>query len=88
MPSYVIQALFVFTGLLLMRELSVLLPHAPRPGQRGLIHAVMGLTALLTANTVGGLFGAGLGLNALTAPVAAVLGAPGVVMLWALRYLL
>ena len=88
MGDAILKALFVFTGLLLLWRLGVLLPHAPRMGQRAVIHALMGLCALTAANTVGGLFGAGLGLNALTLPVSAGLGVPGVVLLWALRYLL
>ncbi len=88
MPDYMIKALFVFTGLLLIRELWTLAPAAGGPGRRAALHAVMGLCALLTSNAVGRLFGAGLGLNALTLPVSAGLGVPGVVVLWAIRYLL
>lgn len=87
MPDYLIKALFVFTGLLLIRQLITLLPRA-RFTARLLLHAVMGLAGLLMANTVGGLFGLRLGLNAATLPVAAGLGLPGVAALWALRYLL
>ena len=88
MPEYLVRALFVFTGLLLQRQLLVLLPHASRPGVRLLLNAVLGLSALLTANTVGSLFGVGLGLNAVTVPAAAGLGLPGVASMWILRYLL
>ena len=86
MPAYLLQALFIFVGLLLMR---VLFPLLPRVGfvPRLLIHAVTGLAGLLMANEVGALFGLGLGLNALTLPISAGLGLPGVALLWALRYL-
>lgn len=87
MPDYLIKALFVFTGLLLTEQLVTLLPRA-RFAVRLLLHAVMGLTGLLMANTVGGLFGLQLGLNAVTLPVAAGLGLPGVAALWTMRYLL
>ena len=88
MPDYVTDALFLFTGLLLWRQLLRLLPQADGPAARLLIHAVLGLSALLMANRVGALFGLGLGLNAITLPVSAGLGAPGVVLLWTVRYLL
>lgn len=87
MPDYILRALFVFTGLLLIRQLIGLLPRA-RFVPRALLHAVMGLAGLLIGNTVGALFGLGLGLNAVTLPISAGLGLPGVAALWALRYLL
>lgn len=87
MPDYFIKALFVFTGFLLLHRLATLLPHS-RPAGRYILHAVMGISGLLVLNTVGGLFGLNLGLNAVTLPVAAGLGLPGVGALWILRYLL
>ena len=88
MPDYILKALFVTTGLLLAAVLFRLLPHARHPVPRGLIHAVLGLDALLVGNTVAGVFGLGLGLNAVTVPAAAGLGLPGVAALWAFRYIL
>ena len=88
MPDYLSKALFVVIGLLLQRQLIVLLPHAAHPAARFLVNAVLGLCALLTANTVGSLFGAGIGLNAVTIPLSAGLGIPGVALLWIIRYLL
>ena len=85
MPLYILKALFVTAGLMLITVLARLLPRAEHPVPRACVHAVMGLAALLTANAVGALFGAELGLNALTLPVAAGLGVPGVALLWALR---
>ena len=85
MPIYILRALFVLTGLMLLRELYVILRGARRPAVRALLHAVMGLAALLTSRAVGGAFGAELGLNALTLPVSAALGVPGTALLWALR---
>ncbi len=87
MPDYVIKALFVLTGLMLTARLAELLTHARHPAARALLHAGMGLAALLMGNTVGALFGVGLGLNALTLPVSAVLSLPGVAAMWALRWL-
>lgn len=86
MPAYLTDALFVFVGLLLERQLFVLLRRARHPAGRFALHGLMGLDGLLIANTVGGLFGMGLGLNALTLPVSAGLGLPGVALMWALRY--
>lgn len=83
MPGYIIKAMFVLTGLLLLYELGSLLAHAKHPAARFCLHALMGLCLLLTANVLGEPFGMGLGLNALTLPVAAVLGAPGTALLWA-----
>ncbi len=82
------KALFVGVGALLMRRLWELTGRAAHPAARAAVHSVMGLAALLMSNTVGGLFGAGLGLNGLTLPVSAALGVPGVGLLWAVRYLL
>lgn len=86
-PDSFIKALFVFTGFLLIHRLTALLPHA-HPAGRYFLHAVMGLSGLLILNTIGGLFGLNLGLNAVTLPIAAGLGLPGVGALWILRYLL
>ena len=88
MPDYILNALFVFAGLLLWRQLLDLLPRIGRALPRLIIHTLLGLSALLMSNQLGGLFGLGLGLNALTLPVSAGLGAPGVALLWAVRYLL
>ena len=88
MPDYVLQALFVVTGLLLLRQVWGLLRGTKNPLGRAGLHAVMGLAGLLTANGVGAAFGLGLGLNGLTVPVSAALGVPGVGLLWAVQYLL
>ena len=85
MPVYVMRALFVLTGLMLLRQLYAILRRTRPSAVRALLHAVMGLAALLMSNTVGALFGAQLGLNALTLPVCAALGVPGTALLWALR---
>ena len=85
MPDYVLRALFVLSGLMLLYLLTSLLRRTRRPAVRALLHAVMGLVSLLTANTVGALFGVKLGLNAMTLPVCAALGVPGTALLWALR---
>ena len=85
MPDYVCRALFVLTGLMLVYLLTTILVRTRQAAVRALLHAVMGLASLLTANTVGGLFGAKIGLNALTLPVCAALGVPGTALLWALR---
>jgi pro-sigmaK processing inhibitor BofA len=88
MPDYVLKALFVLTGLLLLVQLAPIARHAARAWVRWLCQAVSGLCLLLVANMVGSAFGLGLGLNALTLPVSAALGPPGVAVLWALRYFL
>ena len=89
MSDPILKALFVTLGLALLYHLGALLPDAEeKPVLRLLIHAAAGLDTLLIANTVGALFGLGLGLNALTLPLSAGLGVPGVALLWALRYML
>ena len=88
MSDAVLHALFVLTGLMLIAALTKLLPRAAHPAARAIVHAVMGLAALLIGNTAGAPFGAGIGLNALTLPVSAGLGVPGAALLWALRYFL
>ncbi len=88
MPGYLIDALFLLTGLMLLQVLAGLLPHVSHPAGRALLHAVMGLAALLMGNVAGRPFGLGIGLNTLTIPVCAGLGLPGTALLWALRYIL
>lgn len=88
MPDYVLKALFVLTGLLLLGQLWALLRRTADPLGRTALHALAGLTGLLAANGVGSAFGLGLGLNSLTVPVSAALGVPGVGLLWAIQYLL
>ncbi len=87
MPDYILKALFVLSGLLFLYLLAVLIPHIARRSMRFLMGSAAGLTVLLLGNTIGGLFGLSLGLNAITLPVSAGLGIPGVVLLWFLRYL-
>lgn len=86
MPDYIMKALFVLTGLLFLHKLLQLAPHTPHPLPRFLMSGAAGLTVLLLGNTIGGLFGVGLGLNAVTLPVSAALGVPGVALMWFLRY--
>ena len=88
MPDWFLKALFVVIGLMLQRQLIALAPHAAHPAARFFVNAAMGLAALLTANMIGSLFGLGLGLNAVTIPVSAVLGVPGVALMWTALYLL
>ena len=87
MPDYVTKALFMVAGLGLLRLLAELLPYTRHPLGRFSIHGTAGLAVLLMANTVGRLFGVGLGLNAITLPVSVGMGIPGVALLWFLQYL-
>lgn len=86
MPDYILKALFVLTGLLFLHKLLQLSPHSSHPLPRFLMSGAAGVTVLLLGNTVGGLFGMGLGLNAVTLPVSVGLGVPGVALMWFLRY--
>lgn len=86
MPDYILKALFMVAGLGLLRTLAEILPYTRHPLGRFSIHGTAGLAALLMANTIGGLFGVGLGLNAVTLPVSAGMGVPGVALMWFLRY--
>ncbi len=88
MSAPILKALLVTLGLALLYQLSILLPSAKTHFSRIAVHAVMGLSSLLTANAVGSLFGLGLGLNALTLPVSVGLGLPGVALMWVIRYIL
>ncbi|MCD7844962.1 MAG: pro-sigmaK processing inhibitor BofA family protein [Oscillospiraceae bacterium] len=88
MPSCVLDALFITCGLMLLGKLSDLMRRAARPLLRLGLHGLTGLVLLLMGNTVGRLFGLGLGLNGLTLAVSAALGGPGVALLWAVRYIL
>lgn len=86
MPDYILNALFMVIGLGLLNTLAALLPYTRHGLARFLIHGSAGIAFLFMANTVGKLFGAGLGLNAVTLPVSAGLGVPGVILMWFLRY--
>ena len=88
MPVYVLKALFVTTGLALIRRCAALSAETEKRPLRALLQAMAGLAALFAANMAGSLAGLGVGLNGLTMPVAAVLGVPGVCLLWAVKYLL
>ena len=87
MPDYVLKALFVATGLSLIWLCLSLGRHVgARAGRFGL-GSVAGLAGLFTANAVAGLFGFGVGVNWFSCAAAALLGLPGVGLLYALRYL-
>lgn len=87
-PDYVLQALFVGLGALVLWLAHGMMQKTEGWLPRAGLHAVMGLTALLCANCVGTLSGLEVGLNRLTLPVSALLGVPGVGLLWTVRYLL
>ena len=88
MPEFVFKALFCFLGLFLLAQLAELGRRPMKGFFRFWLHAASGLAGLLTANTLGALVGLGLGVNALSCLVAALLGLPGVGLLYGLRYLL
>lgn len=87
MPDYVLKALFVLCGLMLLALAGELAERTLRRGLRAALHGLSGLAGLLTANTLGSLVGVGLGVNFVTCAVAALLGLPGVGLLFGLRYL-
>ena len=87
-PEPLLKALFVTAGLLLVKVLYDLVGQVKSWPGRAALHALAGLALLLTANALGALGGLGVGLNRLTLPVSAVLGVPGVGLLWAVKYLL
>ncbi len=88
MPDPVLKAMFVVTGLLLLWQTAALLRQPMKKFSRFCLHALSGLTGLLTANTLGTLLGLGLGVNAVTCLVSALLGLPGVGLMYGLRYLI
>lgn len=88
MPDYVLKALFVLSGILLVSMAAELLRRPMGFWSRAGLHALSGLAGLLTANTLGALVGVGLGVNGITCLVSAVLGLPGVGLLYGLRYLI
>ena len=88
MPAYLLKALFVAAGLgLIVLSYDLIRQVKSWPG-RACLHAVAGLAGLFTANALGALVDLGVGLNMLTLPVSAVLGVPGVGLLWAVKYFL
>ncbi len=87
-PRYVLKALFVTAGLWLARMARECGRETQRRWAAWLFRALAGQAALLTANALGALKGLGVGLNGVTVAVSALLGAPGVSLLWAVKYLL
>ena len=87
-PEPFLKALFVTVGLLSVKLLYDLVGQVRSWPGRAALHALAGIALLLTANALGAMGGLGVGLNRLTVPVSAVLGAPGVGLLWAVKYLL
>lgn len=88
MPDYVLKAMFVVTGVLLLTQAAELLRQPMKKFFRFCLHALSGFAGLLTANTLGSLLGLSLGVNAVTCLVAALLGLPGVGLLYGLRWLI
>ena len=88
LPIFMVKALFVVVGAALLRQLWWFLRRTEHPVPRAAIHSLSGLTTLLLSNALGSLAGVGLGVNLLTVPVSAILGVPGVALLWGLRYIL
>jgi SigmaK-factor processing regulatory protein BofA. len=88
MPDYVLKALLVLTGLVLITVLLDIVRRPVRRAVRFAANAVMGLTALLITNALFSLMGQNLGLNWVTCGVSAVLGLPGVALLWGLKLLI
>ncbi len=87
-PVYVLKALFAAAGVALIRSARTLAAETKRPWARWTLHALAGLAALLTGNALGALKGLGIGLNGFTAGLSALLGLPGVCLLWGIKYLL
>jgi len=52
------------------------------------IHAVLSIAAVFAVNLTMGGFGLAVGINALTMAIVAILGIPGVVMLYGLAFIL
>ena len=86
--EHIFKGLFMTVGCALVWRLFWLLRHTERSGVRAVLHGLLGLAALLIGNTLGALGNMGLGLNWLTVPVSAILGVPGVALMWCVRYLL
>jgi len=52
------------------------------------VHAVLSMAAVFAINLTMGGFGLAVGINALTMGIAAILGIPGVIMLYGLTFIL
>ena len=79
--AYIIGIIMLF---LLAKLLLIPLKIAWKLG----INAVVGGIALLIINFIGGFFGLRIDINIITALVTGILGAPGVVMILILQYIL
>lgn len=86
MPDYVWKALLVLTGTVLIGLTLSAIRHTRSPAGRFALHGIAGLSALITANTVTAVFGAGVAVNAVTLSLSGLLGIPGVGLLYILRY--
>ena len=87
-PDNLLKALCAGVGLLLIGLAWSLAEQVKGGRARTALHAVSGLAALFTGDLLGTLAGLGVGLNALTLAASAILGVPGVGLLWAIKYLL
>ena len=87
-PDNVLKALCAAVGLAFIWRALALAGQVKSGKSRAALHAASGLAALFTADLVGELAGLGVGLNALTLSLSAVLGVPGAALAWAVKYLL
>ena len=87
-PDNVLKALCAGVGLVFIWRAGALAGQVKSWKGRTALHAASGLAALFTGDLVGALAGLGVGLNALTLAMSAVLGVPGVALAWAVKYLL
>ena len=88
LPEDVCKALCVGVGVVFIWQAGSLAARVKSKKARAVLHAAAGLTALFAGDLMGSLWGVGVGRGALTMGVSAVLGVPGVGLLWAVKYLL
>ena len=88
LPDNVCKALCVGVGVVFIWQAGSLAGRVKSGKARAVLHAAAGLAALFAGDLLGSLWGVGVGRGALTMGVSAVLGVPGVGLLWAVKYLL
>lgn len=83
----VAQSVAVYVaGLLLVLLVAKLLAKPLKVIFKLLINTLFGGIALILINTIGGMWGFGIGVNVITAAVTGILGIPGIVLLYVLKF--
>lgn len=83
-----ISPIYYFIAFVVFTMLCIVLAKPLRRVFKVVVNSFFGVCAIMLFNTVGGIFGVFLGLNAFTAVTVGLLGIPGFLSLFVLKFLL